>query len=518
MTAVTAVPISERTGTAYQDQAQHKTSNRCSNISKFLSYIICTTIMSKAVSYWHTPNPRPYRWVTVPRLIDEWAEKKPDNEAYMVQMSGSPREAVTFKQLQQKTQALVAGLLQLGLKPGDFVLIIGITCMNWILTDLACASIGVHTVRYRVCTKEVLVTICARNNVKAIFYHPGEKGEFEDHLMKCAPEVFAEKIEKEKGEIIGKKGEDTPAEKTEMKVTENTIPSVQHLIKLIPSDVKNAAIDLSSLFLKAGDLNQINEIKKKVSPESIYTVFLTSGSAGFPKAVPFSHFRFYHWIRDARFEDCLNDETRFFNDRPLAWAASLTLLSLVFGNTNVHVHPRTNAPDNDVDFYRWVIDDEKITAGVLIQYIIINIMKHINCGKMKPFKFRTIFTGGEVITATVAKMMKELSDVFKIIYATTETVVIACSLLDDMENTLTYTGFVAPGFEVKIVDKNGDTVLMGQEGEVLIGSPMALAFPGCLQKEDKGMSICKDGWVHAGDVGSLHNGYLKVLGRMSDVI
>ena len=59
-------------------------------------------------------------------------------------------------------------------------------------------------------------------------------------------------------------------------------------------------------------------------------------------------------------------------------------------------------------------------------------------------------------------------------------------------------------------------MLMGKEGKILIRSP--LAFRGYLQNEDKGMTICKDGWIHTGDIGSLHNGYLKVLGRMSDII
>ena len=32
------------------------------------------------------------------------------------------------------------------------------------------------------------------------------------------------------------------------------------------------------------------------------------------------------------------------------------------------------------------------------------------------------------------------------------------------------------------------------------------------------MLISKDGWVHTGDIGSLHDGYLKVFGRKSNAI
>ena len=186
---------------------------KSSIIHKITNY---STIMAQAASYWHTPNSKPYRWVTVPQLIDEWAEKKPDGEAYVIRMLGSPREAVTFRQLQQKTEALASGFLQLGLRPGDFVIISGITCMNWILTDLACASIGVHTVRCQmpVLTQEGLSTICSRNNIKAIFYHPGENEEFEDHLMKCIPSVFAANA-LENTELEKKRNEENEARKEE---------------------------------------------------------------------------------------------------------------------------------------------------------------------------------------------------------------------------------------------------------------------------------------------------------------
>ena len=217
--------------------------------------------MTQAASYWHAPSSKPYRWVTVPQLIDEWAEKKPNGEAYVLRMLGSPREAVTFLQLQQKTEALAAGLLEHGLRPGDFVIISGITCMNWILADFACASIGVHTVR---CEMSVLTragglsTICSRSNIKAIFYHPGENEEFEDHLMKCIPNVFAANSQKNT-EQQRKRNEDNNArkeERPESKNVETSMISVSYLIKLNASSKKTSAIDLNTLVIQSGELIQ----------------------------------------------------------------------------------------------------------------------------------------------------------------------------------------------------------------------------------------------------------------------
>ena len=185
--------------------------------------------------------------------------------------------------------------------------------MNWILTDLACASIGVHTVRCQmsILTKDGLTTICSRNNIKAVFYHPGEQGEFEEHLMRCIPEAFrekteecvvnpqanikkkAERAEKNTGDISGYRSED----KTNKGTAETSMLNVKYLIRLCPTTTKNAAIDLSSLFIQGGSLDQVHELKKTMNPESIYTVYMTSGSTGFPKAIPYTHFENYHFLQ-----------------------------------------------------------------------------------------------------------------------------------------------------------------------------------------------------------------------------
>ena len=153
-------------------------------------------------------------------------------------------------QLKQKTEALAAGLLQLGLKDEDFALISGITCMNWILVDLACACIGVHTVRCNVTAlqKESLEAICARNNIKVIFYHPGEKGEFEEHLMRCSSKAFQEKIERIDEESAERNQKDITREnlkgnkgrkiqQKDAKGSKTAILGVKYLIRLYPSDM-----------------------------------------------------------------------------------------------------------------------------------------------------------------------------------------------------------------------------------------------------------------------------------------
>ena len=71
--------------------------------------------------------------------------------------------------------------------------------------------------------------------------------------------------------------------------------------------------------------------------------------------------------------------------------------------------------------------------------------------------------------------------------------------------------------QVKIVNKAGQVVPLGEQGEILVRSP--LAFKGYLQPESKGAVVDAQGWLHMDDAGIMApGGYLKVLGRMSFVI
>jgi len=71
--------------------------------------------------------------------------------------------------------------------------------------------------------------------------------------------------------------------------------------------------------------------------------------------------------------------------------------------------------------------------------------------------------------------------------------------------------------QIKIVNKAGEVIPLGEEGEIVVRSPYA--FRGYLERESKGMTIDPSGWIHTGDAGCLEEGgMLKVFGRKSNVI
>jgi len=76
-------------------------------------------------------------------------------------------------------------------------------------------------------------------------------------------------------------------------------------------------------------------------------------------------------------------------------------------------------------------------------------------------------------------------------------------------------GLPAPGCEVSIRDENGRTLLASQDGEICVRSPGVMT--GYWNSQDT--AVLADGWLHTGDIGRLDaDGYLYVVDRKKDLI
>jgi long-chain acyl-CoA synthetase len=74
-----------------------------------------------------------------------------------------------------------------------------------------------------------------------------------------------------------------------------------------------------------------------------------------------------------------------------------------------------------------------------------------------------------------------------------------------------------PGQEIRIVDRGGEEVAPGVDGEVLVRGPNVMR--GYLGRPEETARVIVDGWLHTGDVGHLdEDGYLTLVGRSKDMI
>ncbi|BAM69879.1 acetyl-CoA synthetase [Methanothermobacter sp. CaT2] len=83
-------------------------------------------------------------------------------------------------------------------------------------------------------------------------------------------------------------------------------------------------------------------------------------------------------------------------------------------------------------------------------------------------------------------------------------------------------GKPSPGYPVELVDRNGDPVDVGEEGEIVIrtaeGKPLGL-FNGYYRNPDKTSEVWHDGYYHTGDTAWMdEDGYMWFVGRTDDII
>lgn len=78
-------------------------------------------------------------------------------------------------------------------------------------------------------------------------------------------------------------------------------------------------------------------------------------------------------------------------------------------------------------------------------------------------------------------------------------------------------GVPLPGYDVRTVDDDGDEVAAGELGEVAVRAPGVMV--GYWRSEDATADALRDGWFHTGDIGRFDDdGYLAIVDRKKDLI
>lgn len=103
-------------------------------------------------------------------------------------------------------------------------------------------------------------------------------------------------------------------------------------------------------------------------------------------------------------------------------------------------------------------------------------------------------------------------------YGSTETFAISFTSNDDpIDIRLRTVGRICPGVNLKIVNADNHILNPSNVGEICVKSPYIMNDYFKLPAETRRVLDSK-GFIHTGDIGCLEDGYLKILGRMSNLI
>jgi long-chain acyl-CoA synthetase len=420
----------------------------------------------------------------------------------------------------RRVRHFALGLMSLGCKPGDKVVILSENCPEWVIADFANLSLGAVTV-------PIYPTLVAQQ-VRYII------SDSDAAFVICSSPELWKKVEEIKKDL----------------------PKVAHFISFQP-DAPQGVLSLPDLLEKGRKFDQDNpgayeKSTQAVKSSDLASIIYTSGTTGVPKGVMLTHANFISNVTTLASIVQFGHPDYVLSFLPLSHVLErmVTFAFLSKGCSIAYAESVETVADNLLEVRPHIMVSvprlfEKLYAKVMdavlagpglkkkIFHWAIKIgneygkktLQKQKIGRFLRFKrglaHKLVFskilakTGGRVrfFVSGGAPLSKEIADFFYALglvvlegYGLTETApVIAVNTFEQLK--FGTVGKPIPGVEVKIAP----------DGEILVKGPNVMK--GYYKKEAETREAFEGGWFHTGDIGHLDDeGYLVITDRKKDLI
>ncbi len=435
---------------------------------------------------------------TIGQALTAAAEKYGDHEAIVSVHQGA---RISYNELNERAEAIGAGFLSLGLKPGDRVGIWAPNCIEWTLTQFATAKAGL-----------VLVNINPAYRLYELAYALNK--------VECRALVLAESFKSSKYfEMIQALAPELKASQPG-KLESAKLPNLEMVIGFADT-IPDGFIDLAILEepLSRNQTDMIRELGKTLSPFDPINIQFTSGTTGSPKGATLTH----HNILNNGF--FVGEAIRLTKDDRMAIPVPLYhCFGMVMGNLGCLTHGATMvypSPVFDPAETLQAVQEEKCTALYGVPTMFVAELAVDGFANFNLTSLRTGILAGSPCPVEVMKRVvndMNMSEV-TIAYGMTETspVSFQSSTTDSVERRVTTVGRVQPHIEVKVVDEDGNIVPRGQPGELCTRGYCVMQ--GYWNDEEKTAESLVGGWMITGDLGTIDDqGYCNIVGRVKDMV
>ena len=429
-------------------------------------------------SFVHGIGSTPLKFQTIGEALDEAVAAWGGREALVVRHQGV---RWTYAELKERAETLAAGLLALGLQPGDRVGIWAPNCSEWTVTQFATAKAGL-----------ILVNINPAYRVSEL--------EFALNKVGCKALVTAASFKT--SDYLGM-----------LASLEGRLPRLKWKIRM-GRERTPGFLNLDDLYGGKAALPQ------GLQPDDAINIQFTSGTTGLPKGATLSHFNILnngHFVARAM---RLSERDRMCIPVPLYHC-----FGMVMGNLGCLTHGATMVYPNDgfdPKLTLQAIAEERCTVLYGVPTMFIAELQHPEFASFDLASLRTGIMAGapcpiEVMKRVIKDMnMREVT----IAYGMTETspVSFQSSVDDPIERRVSTVGRVLPHVQVKVVDRHGRAVPRGTQGELCTRGYSVMK--GYWDDVEKTREVLDDaGWMHTGDLGTLdEEGYCNITGRLKDLV
>ncbi len=408
----------------------------------------------------------------------------------------------SYAELGAKVDALAAGLIALGLEPGDRVGIWSPNNSEWAITQFATAKAGLILVNINPAYRLVELDY-ALNKVgcKALITAASFKtSDYVGMLRELAPEIDAS----EPGRL---QAERLPTLRSLIRIGQGGAPGFFSF-----ADVLNMG--------GAREYDRLSELAPLLQFDEPINIQFTSGTTGAPKGATLTHHNILNngfFIGEAQ---RLTDQDRVCIPVPLYHC-----FGMVLGNLACITHGAAMVyPSEGFEPLASLqtVEAERCTALYGVPTMFIAELGHPDFARFDLTSLRTGIMAGspcpiEVMKRCIGDMhMSEVT----IAYGMTETSPVSTqtSFDESLERRVSTVGRVHPHVEVKIVDTDGRIVPPGTSGELCTrGYSVMLGYWDDEERTAEAIDAAR--WMHTGDLATLdEDGYCNIVGRIKDMV
>lgn len=413
-----------------------------------------------------------WEYFNLGQQLKRWADKYSDNIALV---EGEKR--LTYKELEDKSEKMAFGFLNMGVKKNDKVVVQLPNSINFVVACFALFKIGALPILALPAHRE--------RELNGIF-----------DLTKPVAYIIPEKF-------LGFNY------KNMAKEIISSHPSVKYLI------VDGECTDEVCLDNINGESVRFEEPSYK----DIAVLLLSGGTTGIPKLIPRTHIHYVYNAKCCAKRCKLNEDSTYLAVLPVEHNFPLACPGIlgVLASGGKVVMCKTTSPDEAFP----LIEKEKVTITALVPSLVSLWLEALEWDDSSDISsLEVLQVGGSVLEQSLARSIEpimhcKLQQVFGIAEG-----LICCTSLDDSEEVIVTTQGkpISASDEVRIVNEEGEDVALGEYGELIVRGPYTISGYYNLPDINK-KAFNKEGFYLSGDKARFtEDGNIQLEGRIKEQI
>jgi len=455
--------------------------------------------MTWALSYASGPSSAPLLGETIGAHFDRTVACWSDRPALIVRQQG---KRWTWRELGERVDAFAAGLVALGLQPGERIGIWSPNNAEWVVTQFATAKAGLILVNinpaYRLTELEyALNKVGCRALVTATSF---KTSDYVGMVNTLAPELRRARL---------------------AHLEAAKLPTLRVVIQ-IGAPAVPGMIAFDSVYAMGGAEHRaaVSDLGGRLQFDEPINIQFTSGTTGLPKGATLTH---HNILNNGYF---LGEAMRYTAEDKVCIPVPLYhCFGMVIGNLACMTHGSAMVlPGEGFDPLATLqtVAEERCTSLYGVPTMFIAELDHPEFNNFDLTSLRTGMMAGspcpiEVMRRCIRDMhLREMT----IGYGMTETSPVSTqtALDDPLERRVSTVGRVHPHVEIKIIDTEGHVVPRGTPGEFCTrGYSVMLGYWD--DEERTKQAVDATGWMHTGDLATMDlDGYCNIVGRIKDMV